>query len=240
MNSPLYIKQTASTNGLLRQMIRENNLPEGFVLYTDFQSAGKGQMGNSWESDEGKNLLFSMVLYPKNIAPWEQFLISQLVSLAIKKTLDEYTDGITIKWPNDIYWHDKKIAGILIENSLQGKNISYTILGIGLNVNQLVFESDSPNPISLGQITKKLHDVNSIMEGITQNILHLYNYLDKQKIREMYWETMYRKNGIYTFCVDNQEFKAKLFSVHADGKLELETVDGQYQGYYFKEVSFII
>src|SRR5674476_174588 len=101
MSDSYYIKQTPSTNALMWRMIRENDLPEGFTVLTDFQTAGKGQPGNSWESHAGKNLLFSMVLYPYHIKPDEQFLISQLVSVAIKKTLDKYSTDITVKWPND-------------------------------------------------------------------------------------------------------------------------------------------
>ena len=240
MKNSLFIQQTPSTNALLWNMIREKTLAEGFVLYTDFQTAGKGQIGNNWESAEGKNLLFSMVLFPQQIEPTEQFLISQMVSLGIKKTLNEYVKGITIKWPNDIYWNDKKIAGILIENSLQGRKINYSVVGIGLNVNQTKFESNAPNPVSLQQITGELHDRDTILNSIYLNILDLYNNLDKAKIRENYSESLYRKDGIHTFRDENKEFQARLIAVHPDGKLELETVDGEYIGYYFKEVSFVI
>ena len=240
MKNSLFIKQTLSTNALLWNMLRQETLPEGFVLYTDFQTTGKGQIGNSWESAEGKNLLFSMALFPLQIEPSEQFLISQIVSLAIKKTLDEFTNDISIKWPNDIYWNNKKIAGILIENSLQGRKINFSVIGIGINVNQTEFESDAPNPISLQQITGTFQDRDSIMNSIYLNILYLYNDLDKNKIREIYSEALYRKNGIHTFRDENKEFLARLSAVQPDGKLELETVDGEFLGYYFKEVSFII
>ncbi|MEI7503175.1 MAG: biotin--[acetyl-CoA-carboxylase] ligase [Paludibacter sp.] len=240
MENSLFIKQTPSTNTLLWKMLREETLQEGFVLHTDFQTIGKGQIGNSWESADGKNLLFSMALFPKKIEPSEQFLISQLVSLGIKKTLDEYIGDITIKWPNDIYWNDKKIAGILIENSLQGRKINHSVIGIGLNVNQTEFESDAPNPVSLQQITGEIHDRDIILDSIYLNILDLYNNLDKEKIREKYSNALYRKEGIHSFREEQKEFQARLFAVHPDGKLELETVDGEYLGYYFKEVSFII
>jgi BirA family biotin operon repressor/biotin-[acetyl-CoA-carboxylase] ligase len=240
MKNPHFIKQTASTNALLREMMREHDLPDGFVLYTDFQTAGKGQIGNSWESADGENLLFSMVLYPQNIDPTEQFLLSQLVSLGIKKTLDEFTDGISIKWPNDIYWNDKKTAGILIENVLQGRNIKHSILGVGVNVNQLVFESNAPNPVSLHQITGKSQDRKTILDKINKNINDLYKHLDKMKIRKMYSEALYRKEGYFTFKDENNTFQARIIDVYPDGKLELETTEGEYHGYYFKEVSFVI
>lgn len=240
MENSLFIKETSSTNSLLREMLREKTLPEGFVLHTDFQTAGKGQIGNTWESAPSENLLFSMVLYPKRIEPTEQFLISQLVSLGIKKTLDEFTEGITIKWPNDIYWNNRKIAGILIENSLQGRNINFSVIGIGLNVNQTEFVSNAPNPISLRQITEKFQEIIPIMESIHNNISNLYNHLDKEKIREIYQSALYRKDGIYTFNSDEMAFEASIFAVHPDGQLELETVEGEYRRFYFKEVSFTI
>ncbi|HEY5592856.1 MAG TPA: biotin--[acetyl-CoA-carboxylase] ligase, partial [Paludibacter sp.] len=199
MSDSLFIKQTPSTNALLWEQIRENNLPEGFVVFTDFQTAGKGQMGNAWESESGKNLLLSLVLYPEKVKPDEQFLISQLVSVAIKKTLDEYTDNITVKWPNDIYWNDKKIAGILIENSLQGNSIKIVVIGIGLNVNQKVFLSDAPNPVSLFQITGKSQVANSLLNDIRKNIMDLYFNLDANKIRDEYAEILYRKAGVHKF-----------------------------------------
>ena len=135
----MYLRETRSTNLVLKEMLREYELPEGFVLRTDFQSAGKGQPGNSWEAEKGKNLLFSVLLYPHHIAITEQFILSQLVSVAILRTLNSFCTGFSIKWPNDIYFGDKKIAGILIENSLQGTKLNTSIVGIGLNVNQKIF-----------------------------------------------------------------------------------------------------
>lgn len=235
-----FIKKTTSTNALMWKMIRENNLSEGYTVITDFQSVGKGQPGNLWESHAGKNLLFSMVLYPYHIKPDEQFLISQLVSVSIKKTLDNYTDDITIKWPNDIYWKDKKIAGILIENSLQGSRIKNVIAGIGLNVNQTLFVSDAPNPVSLKQITGKTERRKPILKSICENIMDLYLNWDANDIRSAYSESLYRKDAFHPFKDDNGMFQAVIKTVHPDGQLELETETGERKGYYFKEINFVI
>lgn len=229
-----------STNVLMWKMIRENNLPEGYTVITDFQSAGKGQPGNTWESKAGKNLLFSTVIYPQLIKPEEQFLISQLMSVAIKKTLDKYTGDITVKWPNDIYWKDKKIAGILIENSLQGSRIKIVVVGIGLNVNQTLFVSDAPNPVSLKQITGKTEGRKPILRSIRENIMDLYLNWDANDIRSAYLESLYRKDGFQPFKDDNGIFQGVIKGVHPDGQLELETETGERRGYYFKEVSFVI
>ena len=235
-----YIKKTNSTNELLWKMVREKQLPEGFVLYADFQEAGKGQVGNSWESASGKNILFSMVLFPHHIAIDEQFLISQIVSLALKKTLDNFFDNICIKWPNDIYWKDKKLGGILIENSLQGAKIKTTVVGIGLNVNQKYFESDAPNPVSMFQILNRRIKRKQIMLDIQRNILEFYEQFDIHKIRDEYFKSLYRKDGFHTFKADGESFRAKIKSVQPDGQLELITETAESRVFYFKEVQFVI
>ena len=240
MENSFFIKETASTNELLWKMVRENSLPDGFVVCADFQTSGKGQIGNSWESEQGKNLLFSLALFPQTIRPDQQFLISRLVSVGIKKALDEYVDDITVKWPNDIYWKDKKLAGILIENSLQGRQIKFSVVGIGLNVNQTEFVSNAPNPVSLCQITGKQMDRDRLMEMICQNVMDLYRHLDVEKLQLEYADMLFRKDGFHAFKTDGELLQARIFAVHPDGRLELETSEGEYRSFYFKEVSFVI
>ena len=239
MKNSIYIKQTPSTNALSWEMNREKSLPEGLVIYTDFQSAGKGQPGNAWESSKGMNMLFSVMLHPDRLPMDELFLVSQLVSIAIKKALDEYTTNITVKWPNDIYWNDKKLAGILIENSLQGIKIMSVVIGVGLNVNQKSFFSNAPNPVSLSQITGKRQNRKQLLQQICQNIMELYYEMDKEKIRKIYAESLYRKSGFYSFEANNETFQAKIKEVQTDGMLELETEKGELKSFYFKEVQFI-
>ena len=239
MKNSIYKKQTPSTNALSWEMNREKSLPEGLVIYTDFQSAGKGQPGNAWESSKGMNLLFSVMLHPDRLPMDELFLVSQLVSIAIKKALDEYTTNITVKWPNDIYWNDKKLAGILIENSLQGIKIMSVVIGVGLNVNQKSFFSNAPNPVSLSQITGKRQNRKQLLQQICQNIMELYYEMDKEKIRKIYAESLYRKSGFYSFEANNETFQAKIKEVQTDGMLELETEKGELKSFYFKEVQFI-
>lgn len=238
MENSFYIKQTHSTNALLWEMIRKNALPEGFVVHTDFQTAGKGQLGNSWESATAKNLLFSMVLYPQRVPVDELFLLSQLVSVAIKRTLEEYIGDLSVKWPNDIYWKNKKIAGILIENSLQGNKIKSIVIGIGLNVNQKTFVSDAPNPVSLLQIVGKSVNRKRLIRKICKNILALYNELNAENIRLEYAKILYRKDDFYSYKAKNETFQARIISVHADGQLDLEKESGEREGFYFKEVQF--
>lgn len=239
MKKSFYIKKAHSTNNLIWELLRNNNLPEGFMVYADFQSAGKGQVGNSWESEQGRNLLFSMLLYPQRIPLDQLFLISQLVSLGIKRTLDKYAEGIAIKWPNDIYWNDKKICGILIENSLQVNKVR-TVVGIGLNVNQKRFVSNAPNPVSLRQIIGRYISRKVLLSSVVQNILELYNELEVEKIRKEYADALYRRDGFHPFAAEGEFFEAKIVSVHPDGQLELETESGERKGFYFKEVQFLM
>jgi len=236
----LFIKETHSTNALLKKMLTEGAYAEKFLLYTDFQTAGKGQMGNSWESERGKSLLFSFVLYPLHIAVNEQFIISQIISLAIVKTLEKYDIGFSIKWPNDIYWNDKKIGGILIENSIQGKILKTSIIGIGLNINQMVFLSKAPNPISLAQILGKSMKRKTILNEIFSNFEVLYQKKKKKSIKQSYFEYLYRNVGFHSYIENGMVFSAKIAQVLADGKLELETTAGEIKSYYFKEMEFLI
>ena len=235
-----FIEQTESTNALIRKRLTTEDLPEMFVLRTGFQSAGKGQQGNSWESEAGKNLLFSMLLKPNNIAVDKQFIVSQMISLAIKKVLDQFAEGFSIKWPNDIYWNDKKIAGILIENTLQANKIKWMIVGVGLNVNQQNFVSNAPNPISLFNIVGKELPINEVLENILFVFEQLYRTNDAVVIREEYLENLYRGAGFHKFKAENQIFEAQITNIFPDGQIELETTTDEILKFYFKEVEFVI
>ena len=154
------LEETDSTNRYISQLCNElqESVAELTTVTAEFQTAGKGQRGNTWEAERGKNLLFSFVLYPTFLEARRQFILSQIVSLSIKEELDRWSDEITIKWPNDIYWRDKKICGILIENDLSGHFIGRSISGIGININQNEFHSDAPNPVSQKQNTGQQHE----------------------------------------------------------------------------------
>lgn len=162
----IHINETNSTNNYLQSLCSEQKVEELTVVVADFQTSGRGQRGNSWESAPGKNLLFSTVIFPEFLEARRQFLISQVISLAIKEELDTYTSDISIKWPNDIYWKEKKICGMLIENDLMGRNINQSIAGIGININQEIFHSSAPNPVSLLQITGEEHDLFKTLKNI--------------------------------------------------------------------------
>lgn len=239
----IHICETNSTNNHLQALCAEQQIKEFTTVVTDFQTSGRGQRGNSWESEPNKNLLFSFVLFPVFLEPRRQFLISQIVSLAIKEELETYTKDISIKWPNDIYWKDKKICGILIENELMGKNINQSIAGIGININQEMFYSTAPNPVSLWQITGKRYDCFEILKNIMLRIRTYYDLLQKNEtssIATSYEKSLFRKEGMHRYKDAKGEFLARIVGVEPEGKLILEDETLTKRGYMFKEVEYIL
>lgn len=241
MKESYYIASTKSTNILLKEKVKTETLPEFFALRTAFQTAGKGQVGNSWESQRGKNLLFSVLLKPHHIAIQEQFIISQLVSVAIVRTMQQYKLECSIKWPNDIYVGDKKLGGILIENSLRGSQIEYSIIGIGLNINQIEFMSDAPNPVSTFNILHKKIALKSLFLEIVAQLKQLYLEVLTTTIKTDYQQYLYRKKGFFSYKYPNGElFEAEIQSIGNDGQLWLKKRNGDFVGFYFKEVEFAL
>ena len=242
----LRVAETASTNSLLRELVIKESLAEGSVVVADFQTAGRGQIGNTWESEAGKNLMFSLVLYPTCIPANRQFLISQIAALSVKEALDLYADHITVKWPNDIYWKDKKICGMLIENDLTGTHISRSIAGIGVNINQEAFTSPAPNPVSLKQITGQSYSPEQILASIMKRIKDYYALLQTENesvnslIADRYTGSLFRKDGFHRYTDANGKFLARLLRVEPDGRLILEDQIGTERTYLFKEVQYDI
>ena len=237
------VKVVDSTNNYLKKLVHDEHPEEGSMVITEFQSAGRGQMGNGWASEAGKNLLLSLLIYPDNLLANEQFIISRMASLAVKNCLDQFVDDICIKWPNDIYWKDKKIAGMLIENDVQGRYIQNSVIGIGININQPSFPEDLPNPVSLRQITGTENDIDNIADIFVREFFLLYREFQDGKttqIEDEYMLDLYRVNDYYWFKDEGGSFKAKVKEVMPSGHLVLETMDeGDLRQYAFKEVSFI-
>ena len=240
----IVLDETSSTNSELKKMQKTNPQPEGSMVMADFQTEGRGQAGNSWFSGRGNNLLFSFLIYPHFVLVKEQFIISRIVSLALKKTLDRFTPNITIKWPNDIYWNDKKIAGMLIENSLTGSQIDYSIVGIGLNVNEEQFHDELHNPVSLKQITGHSYNRDNLLNDFHEEFFVLYRRVQDGEtglIEKEYMNQLYRIDNYYWFEDQNERFRAKIENVLPCGHLVLEShLDKQERIYAFKEVSFIM
>lgn len=246
------LDETDSTNAYIRRMLSAPQQGEVntaadqaryWVVTTEFQSSGRGQGTNTWESERGKNLLFSILCHPAWIPITSQFILSEAIALAIRDALAVYNDHFTIKWPNDIYWKDKKICGILIENTLSGGHIKNCIIGPGINVNQQVFHSDAPNPVSLYQILG--HEVDR--EALLQDILKRFDVNiqatingDYATIIGNYTSWLYRLHGFYPYRDADGDFEAALVEVEDDGHLVLRDREDRIRRYAFKEVEFII
>ena len=229
----VHIDETDSTNRWLKDH------GEGtMVVATDYQTAGKGCGSNAWESERGKNLTFSMLIHPDGIAAREQFRITEVVSVALCRTLQPYIyNKVEIKWPNDIYVGDRKLCGILIENRLQGNVIVDCIIGIGLNVNQRTFVSDAPNPVSMYQLTGQETDCEALLADFLQTFDQ--EWQNKTNGSE-YRELLYRKGKDGLYEDKTGRFVARLADVLPDGRLLLVDEAGKERTYAFKEVSFII
>jgi len=240
----IHLEETTSTNTHLQQWIMKEDVPEGSVVTAKVQTQGRGQAGNKWSAEQGKNLTFSMVLYPEFVAVNEQFIISQIVALAVKETLSLYIPDVTIKWPNDIYYRDKKMTGILIENNLTEKTFSSSIIGIGINVNQQEFPENLPNPVSLIQIIGKEISTNEVLEQFLSRIFCYYSQIreDKESVRTQYFHSMYRHEGVYAFydVLRKEEIKASILSVENSGMINLRRSDGVIHSYWFKEVQYLL
>lgn len=236
------LEAIGSTNTYIDQIDVADSLSEGYVVVAHSQTAGRGQRGNSWEAAPGKNLTFSYLLRPHDVVAHEQFILSQAVALAVVDVLSRYAGGFSVKWPNDIYYCDKKIAGILIEHNLTGSHISRTIVGIGLNINQASFVSDAPNPVSLLQIMGREYDLDEVLSAILQATAMRYAMCndDREGLRQAYANVLYRREGYYRYRDADGEFEAAIRDVRPDGYLLLVDRAGREREYAFKEVAFVI
>jgi BirA family transcriptional regulator, biotin operon repressor / biotin---[acetyl-CoA-carboxylase] ligase len=238
----IFSENLSSTNSYAALLLSKNKLREGTVIQTNFQAEGRGQMGNSWESERDKNLLISIILYPNSIRADKQFILSKVISLGIRDFLSGFISEVFIKWPNDIYVLNDKIAGILIENSIIGNNIESTIAGIGLNINQERFVSGAPNPTSLKKLTCQEYDLGECLATLVKSLDKRYKQLLNENlalIDKDYISSLYRYNRWSTYRDSNGVFEARISDVSETGVLQLEDRKGKRFEYSFKEVDFL-
>lgn len=232
-----------STNTYAKELLSAKDCVDRTVIVAESQTKGRGQHTNKWESQDGKNLTFSIVFFPEDLQAYHQFYLSRAIALGLTDYLSTHVNNVSIKWPNDIYVGNKKIAGILIENTVMGANIRYSICGIGININQEEFISDAPNPISLKQLTAKEYSLDdelvAIIESIEKRYSQLENY-DLELLDMNYASVLYRKSGYHLFNEEGEVFRARIHSITDIGQMVLEKENGQQNTYNFKEVSYII
>ena len=243
----MYISSTNSTNSLAKELLAKGEWPQTErYVYAGYQTAGRGQTGNGWESEENKNLLCSIVLPPRQ----NLFELNVVVAVAVRRVLGE---DFTIKWPNDIYWQDKKVAGILIENAIIGNELNYSIAGIGLNVNQTEWKTDAPNPVSLKQITGQEYNIDELMHRLDVEVQKAL----KEAVWAEYKAHLYRREGFWPFVErevstaptmnvqsnkvqGTKVFMAQIKDVLPTGEIVLIDENNQERKYHFKQIRYVV
>lgn len=250
----IYRAEVDSTSNELKRCLEVSRLKNFSCVYTDFQTSGRGQTmiggksSNSWESEPGKNLLFSLLIRPDGVPVEMQFFINQVVAVAIVDELNSIVPekNVVVKWPNDIYVGDKKLCGVLIENTVLGVNIDTSIVGVGINVNQHEFHK-APNPTSLSLIVGHPLDIDKLRKAVVKRIIDYYERvfvsvrLPLEELYSRYFELLYRREGMHEYATPSGErFQASIVGVDAFGLIALKHADGSLHKYAFKELVYIL
>lgn len=212
------------------------------VVLADYQTAGRGQGENVWESERGKNLTFSIKCAPKGLPIARQFVMLEAGALAVRDALEKYVDEITIKWPNDVYYRDCKISGTLSECSVSSAGIRFCILGIGINVNQNVFTGNAPNPMSLLNIRGVETNRTEVLRAVVERFdayLRMVNEGRYDEIDNLYKSALYRRLGFFPFEDSGGRFVAEYHDILPNGHIVLRRSDGTLSEYAFKEVKYL-
>ena len=243
-HSLVKLNEVDSTNTYLKNLLSNSKpLIEGTVIMADYQTAGRGQKDNIWESEKGANLTFSVLLRPSFLNINQQFQLNKAISLGVSDVLKEILGELSkIKWPNDIYFKDKKIGGILIENTIKGSFLKESIVGIGLNVNQKEFGLNVNRATSLSKILHQDYDLNKLLSQLCSSIESRYLQLKagkNQLLDKNYLDRLFRLNESHQYEIDNKNFKGIIVGVTSTGRLILQLSDGKQIYLDLKEVKFI-
>lgn len=240
----IHLNEVDSTNSYATAMLRQINLLDGTLFYTFSQLKGRGQRENTWEAEPDKNIAMSVVLSPSFVNVNQQFLLTQITSLALADLMAELmgqSTKIAIKWPNDIYVNNRKIAGVLIENILKQNTIQNTVIGVGINVNQLEFKS-APNATSLKMQTGKDFDLILIIEKFCEYLEAYYLKLKSGKLLELnekYLSNLYQLNEWKNYQIDEQVKEGMIQGVSNEGKLMVMFRDNAAQQFDLKQIIFL-
>jgi len=233
-----FLPECSSTNTEAIRFISEQGIIHGMVVICGHQSAGRGQAGNVWESEPGKNLTFSLVL-ENPINSEQSFYLNIFLSLAIAKALKSITNlNVQVKWPNDLMVGNKKIGGLLIESAIQGNRLRYAVLGIGLNVNQVSFKIDSAS--SLSSLTGKTFSLNEIFSEVLLSIEKHFELLkanENELLKQEWLEYLYLRGVKHLYKKGQQTFEGIIQGIDDHGRLMLQS-EGQIQVFNFKEITF--
>lgn len=240
----IHFDSVDSTNTFAAQELQRERLVEGTVIRASHQSKGRGYAGNEWESEADKNLLVSVILYPAFLLPKNQFFLSQITALAIADVLEILIGSkeVKIKWPNDVFIGDKKVAGILIENSVQGNSIQQSIVGIGINVNQEKFDPSLKHATSILMESGVKSNIDEVMMNLFSQLEKRYLQLKQLRLDVLekdYMKKLYLVNEMTSFSASGKKFLGKIVGLTADGKLLIEK-DGVHEVFGFKEVEMVL
>jgi BirA family biotin operon repressor/biotin-[acetyl-CoA-carboxylase] ligase len=244
ISEAICLPRVDSTQQVLKQMLAAGTAVAGSIVVADEQSSGRGTAGNTWESEKGANLLFSFAWEPTFLPVASQFLITKAVSLAVVDFVRLYVDAanVTIKWPNDIYINNKKISGILIENSIMGGQFQHTVVGIGLNINQLKFSPALPNPVSVSQLTGAAYDLKLLIQQICAFLDERYVQLQHQQdlLHREYLLHLYQCGVFAEYLLADQRITASITGVNPYGMLQLVEKGGLRHECDMKSIRFIL
>lgn len=239
----IHLVEADSTNNYLHGYEQSDDDADIVVAWTDYQTAGRGQGTNTWESERGKNLTFSIKLWPVGVRASLQYVLLEAGALAVRDVLSLFADDITVKWPNDIYWRDSKISGTLSECTVHSGYVTSCVIGTGVNVNQRVFRGNAPNPVSLIHIVDGETDRETLLGMIVERFeeyAEKVNVGDYDFIHRKYLQSLYRGTGMHRYADEKGEFVAEISDVAPDGRLTLRLADGTARTYLFKEVRFVV
>ncbi len=237
----IFLPKCHSTNDIAAELFEKGLISAGTVVMTDHQIAGKGQRGNTWESSSGLNLTFSLVQMPDFLKPEQNFYLNIVTSLALTDVLLDLAEPFTIKWPNDLYYHQKKIGGILIENSILSGKISSSVIGIGLNVNQVHF-TGLENAISLYQVFSRAFDLNEMLNLVVKSLDIRWMDLSTHKFESLktdYLNRLYGYRQIIKFQINGQTTEGRIEGIDQVGRL-MVGIDGEMKKFNFQEIKFLI
>jgi BirA family biotin operon repressor/biotin-[acetyl-CoA-carboxylase] ligase len=231
-----------STNNYAMALVREGMAKHGMACVAKEQTAGKGQRGKSWQMQAGKSIAMSLILKTDKLRTDQQFYLSMLVALAANDFLKKYARKETaIKWPNDLYWRDRKAGGILIETVFNGAMWKWAVVGIGININQTRFHKSLPNPVSLFQITNNEYDVIELAEELYEMVMKRVATIAEtpvEKIKREYNRHLYKLNETVKLKKANAVFKTTIKGVSLQGQLQTtDTMDRQFD---FGEVEWVL
>lgn len=229
-----------STNLYALELLSKSKPSEGTVISAVHQTAGRGQIGSSWETEPALNLTLSVILYPSFLPPQQQFSLTQAVALSVRDLITRYTEkAVKVKWPNDIYIGDGKVAGILIQTTLSQKGFQNCVVGTGINVNQEQFSPLLPNPTSLLLETGKTFELHQLAEEYCQSLEQRYLQLKKglgRAIGEEYLQHLYGMGRQALFeRPGGEQFTGVIRGINATGQLIIRH-SGQEEAFHLKQV----